>query len=257
MSDKESIITMLVANFSRKELEQQIIKRGGTITQELEIRELAEIVLIAKQLNVRQVGNKISIPIRKPLKMPSGFVKKPDNNQRRGPMSSGAPATLEQREKTRRRVFSIRAEMNKKKDKVILDKMNAVKEQQRVEAEAREKFKGCWRSSSGNMICPGKKRGIFVSPKQFGKNVSTALLDTIPKAAMAVGALGFIAPELVPAGLVFGVGLASKGVSSGKALGNIANFASNPKARQTRMEDINVGDKCWRTSDGRMFCKSN
>ena len=97
----------------------------------------------------------------------------------------------QQQEKIDREIVADR----QKKVQARLDEPKEIKEVGR---------RDCFINAVGNKMCGGPKRKLFVSPKQFGKNLEEAIDEGIPIAATALSLVALSGIE-VPLALAVGI----------------------------------------------------
>lgn len=103
------------------------------------------------------------------------------------------------------------------------EELRLTQERERASAAIAAANKGCF-MSRGKKICDaGKGKGkIFVSPKQFGKNIETFITEDLPKATLGVALLAGAGVEVplviaVAAAGTKGIGFANSGFGDGSA----------------------------------------
>ena len=150
-------------------------------------------------------------------------------SQCRGPLCGGGPG-LGLGDLAR--LTSI-ANVNKSKSKgLAARRIEEEKEKARItnEREAASRAiadanKGCFMTSQGKKVCDAGKGGsIFVSPKQFAKNLDTFISEDLPKATLAIGLLAAAEVEipfvLVAAAGTRGIGMFNSGFGPGNRARN-------------------------------------
>ncbi len=152
--------------------------------------------------------------------------KKKTNSQAHGPMSGGAMLGIGDMA----RLTGIAAH-NRNKGRSLVEerfeeereKARLTEERESASAAIHEANKGCF-ISRGKKICnAGSRKGkIFVSPKQFGKNIETFINEDLPKATLGVALLAGAGVEVplviaVAAAATKGVGFANSGFGDGSS----------------------------------------